>query len=113
MVISCNPDPDHKIKELISWYLDDEGYPIPERDGVIRWFIRRDGEFIWGESEQELIEKYWDGKDEKRKPKPLSFSFISATIKRIVASCSNACRITSLIAGKSDRVMSKIISSQA
>ena len=70
MVISCNPDPDHKIKELISWYLDDEGYPIPERDGVIRWFIRRDGEFIWGESEQELIEKYWDGKDEKRKPKP-------------------------------------------
>lgn len=36
MVMSCNPDPDHKIRELIDWYLDEDGYPIPERDGVIR-----------------------------------------------------------------------------
>ena len=80
MVISCNPDPDHKIKELIDWYLDEDGYPIPERDGVIRWFIRRDGDFIWGDSAEELIERYWDGEDIHKKPKPLSFSFISATI---------------------------------
>ncbi|HDR2377088.1 TPA: terminase family protein [Enterobacter asburiae] len=80
MVISCNPDPDHKIKELIEWYLDDDGFPIPERDGVIRWFIRRDGEFIWGDTAEELIEQYWDGVDIRKKPKPLSFSFISATI---------------------------------
>lgn len=80
MVISCNPDPDHKIKELIDWYLDEDGYPIPERDGVIRWFIRRDGEFIWGDSKEELIAEHWDGVDKRRKPKPLSFSFISATI---------------------------------
>lgn len=76
MVISCNPDPDHKIKELIEWYLDDEGYPMPERDGVIRWFIRKDGNFLWAETKEELIEKYGeeDGED------ALTFSFISANI---------------------------------
>lgn len=80
MVISCNPDPDHYIRSMIAWYLDDEGFPIPERDGVIRWFIRRDGEYLWGDTKEELIDKYWDGVDPKRKPKPVSFSFIGATI---------------------------------
>ncbi len=73
MVMSCNPDPDHKIKELIQWYLDEEGYPIPERDGVKRYFIRQDGEFIWGESPEELKQKYGN-------VRPISFSFIGATI---------------------------------
>lgn len=77
MVMSCNPDPDHKIRELIDWYLDEEGYPIPERDGVKRWFIRINDEFIWGFSKEELLEKYKDYPD---KLEPLSFSFISATI---------------------------------
>lgn len=75
MVISCNPDPDHKIKELIDWYLDDDGYPIPERDGVIRWFLRQDGNFVWGESQEELRELYGDDADDA-----LTFSFISANI---------------------------------
>lgn len=78
MVISCNPDPDHKIKEMISWYLDDDGFPIQERDGVIRWFLRKKGEYIWGETREELIEEHWSGRG--KKPRPLSFSFISATI---------------------------------
>lgn len=80
MVISCNPDPDHKIRELIEWYLDEEGYPDPSRDGVVRWFLRIDGEYVWGESREELIERYWDGVDKTKKPRPLSFSFISANI---------------------------------
>lgn len=78
MIISCNPDPSHKIRELIDWYLDEDGYPDKSKDGVIRYFIRRDGEFVWGDSEQELIDKYWDGKGSK--PRPISFSFISALI---------------------------------
>lgn len=73
--MSCNPDSDHKIKELISWHLDEEGYPIPERDGVVRYFIRRDGDFIWGESREELEAIYGEN------CRPLSFTFVSATIK--------------------------------
>lgn len=72
--MSCNPDPDHKLRELIDWYLDEEGYPIPERDGVKRYFIRIDGEFVWGDSEEQLKEKYGHN------VRPLSFSFVSATI---------------------------------
>ena len=78
MVMSCNPHPDHKIRELIDWYLDEDGYPIPERDGVIRWFIRIDDEFIWGDTRQELIDKYGGGDPDKVLPS--SFSFISSTI---------------------------------
>ena len=74
IIMSCNPDPEHKIKELISWHLDEDGYPIPERDGVVRYFIRRDGDFIWGSTKEELEEIYGKG------CRPLSFTFVSATI---------------------------------
>lgn len=74
MVMSCNPDSGHKIKELIQWYLDDEGYPDPAKDGVIRYFVKMDGDFVWGESEKELQEKFGDDCD------PTSFVFVSGTI---------------------------------
>lgn len=74
MVMSCNPDPDHELRRLLDWYLDEDGYPIKERDGVIRWFIRRDGEFIWGDTQEELKEKYGE------KCLPLSFTFVSANV---------------------------------
>lgn len=83
MVISCNPDSEHMLAKLVRWWLDDEGYPDPEKCGKKRYFIRRDGEFIWGNSKEELIEKYTtvNGLGVEIKPRPLSFSFIGATIK--------------------------------
>lgn len=77
MVISCNPDPDHYLRLMIDWYLDEDGYPIPERDGVIRYFIQMSGQYIWADTREELIEKY---KSPTFEPKPISFSFISALI---------------------------------
>ena len=74
MVMSCNPDPDHKLREIIDWYLDDKGYPIPERDGVIRYFVTIDDNFIWADTKEELIKRFG------KKSKPISFSFIGATI---------------------------------
>ena len=74
MVMSCNPDSDHKIREMNEWHLDEEGYPIQERDGVVRYFIRIDGDFIWGDTIEILKERYGE------KVRPLSFTFISATI---------------------------------
>ena len=55
---TCNPDADSWVKVLISWWLDDEGFPIRERSGVVRYFFRKDGEIIWGDTRQELMEKY-------------------------------------------------------
>lgn len=74
MVVSCNPDPDHKLREMIDWYLDENGLPIPERDGVIRWFVRVDDNYIWGSTKEELKQRFG------KKCKPVSFSFISSTI---------------------------------
>ncbi len=79
MVISCNPSPSHEIKDMISWYLDDEGFPDPEKDGVVRYFVQEAGEYIWGNTREELgtrleiPKERWEGKI-------LSFSFVSGTI---------------------------------
>lgn len=38
---TCNPDPDvWFLKELLEWWIGPDGYAIPERRGVIRWFVR-------------------------------------------------------------------------
>jgi phage terminase large subunit-like protein len=79
IIISCNPDPDHKISELVDWYLDEEGFPDPEKEGKYRYFIRRNGDFHWGDSRKELGEKYEIPKKDWES-KILSFSFIGCTI---------------------------------
>lgn len=78
MVISCNPCPDHYLRTMIDWYLDSDGYPDPDKDGVVRYFIQNNGQYIWADTAQELIDQY---RTPTYEPKPLSFSFISANIR--------------------------------
>jgi predicted phage terminase large subunit-like protein len=44
---TTNPDPDSFVRELIDWWIDPDGYPIPERSGVIRYFTRERDEIVW------------------------------------------------------------------
>lgn len=56
---TCNPDPDSFVAELIAWWIDQEtGLAIPERSGVIRWFVRYHNDLIWADSADELRERY-------------------------------------------------------
>ena len=56
---TCNPDVDSWVAKFIAWWIDqDTGYPIPERSGVLRYFCRDNAEVRWGESRDELAEKY-------------------------------------------------------
>lgn len=56
---TLNPTADSWVKEMIKWYLDDEGrYIRPERSGVIRYFYRIDDALEWGDSEQELRARF-------------------------------------------------------
>jgi predicted phage terminase large subunit-like protein len=71
---TCNPDCDSWVRPLIDWWIDSEGYPIPEKSGKLRWFIRRDDSLIWGDSQEELKAKYGD--DES----PKSFTFIPSKL---------------------------------
>lgn len=70
---TCNPDPDSWVRDFIDWWIDDKGFIIEERSGIVRWFIRIDNDIIWGDSKEELTNKYSDCM-------PKSFTFISASI---------------------------------
>lgn len=71
---TTNPDPDSWVRRMISWWIDDKtGYAIPERSGIIRWFVVENDAIVWGETKEELLSK-----DPERLPK--SFSFIASTI---------------------------------
>jgi phage terminase large subunit-like protein len=47
---STNPDPDSWVRAFIDWWIGKDGFPIPERDGVLRWFARDGDDIIWGDS---------------------------------------------------------------
>lgn len=53
---SCNPDPDSWVARFISWWIDQEtGYAIPERSGVLRWFVRIGDQIVWADEPEELL----------------------------------------------------------
>jgi len=74
---SCNPDPDSFVRNLIDWWIDKSGIAIPERSGMIRWFIRMDDKIIWGNSKQDLIDEHWTPENPVQ---PLSLTFIPAKL---------------------------------
>jgi predicted phage terminase large subunit-like protein len=74
---STNPDADSWVAELIAWWIDqDTGYPIPERSGVIRYFIRRGEDLIWADSKEQIIEQHADAAPAEIK----SLTFISSSV---------------------------------
>ncbi len=72
---TCNPDADSWVAKLVAWYIDEEGYPIPERSGAVRWFVRRDNVTYWADTAEELIARFG------AKAKPKSFTFIAAKLE--------------------------------
>lgn len=72
---TCNPDADSWVRDLIDWWIGEDGFPIKERSGKIRYFIRKDDELHWADSPKEIYEKF--GKEER----PKSFTFIAANLQ--------------------------------
>lgn len=54
---SCNADAGSWVAELIGWWWDENtGYPIPERSGVLRYFVRgQDDGLVWFDSKREAM----------------------------------------------------------
>ena len=73
---TCNPDADSWVAELIEWWIDqDSGLPVPERSGLLRYFVRIADTLHWADSPQELAQRHdIDVADCK------SLTFISASI---------------------------------
>lgn len=75
---TCNPVPKEDrvggwIHEFLGWYLGNDGLPIPERAGVVRWFVVDNDVLVWASSAAELREQH---------PEliPKSFTFIPASV---------------------------------
>lgn len=73
---TCNPDADSWVAELISWWIDQEtGLPIPERSGVVRWFVRINDTLRWSDSAAELVEQFGVAAEDCK-----SLTFVAASI---------------------------------
>lgn len=68
---TLNPDPDHFARKMVAWWIGSDGYAIPERSGVVRWFVRHGGMLHWAATRAELLLRF------PRIP-PMSFTFILA-----------------------------------
>jgi predicted phage terminase large subunit-like protein len=71
---TTNPDADSWLASFLAWWIDPEtGYPISERAGVVRWFVRVNGEIRWGDTAAELLALYPDNP-------PKSVAFVPASV---------------------------------
>lgn len=74
---TTNPDADSWVKRWIEWYLDSNGFPIRERSGVIRWFVRVNDQMHWGASKEEMVERFGESTGKFAK----SFTFVPSKIE--------------------------------
>lgn len=73
---TCNPEPESWVKELVRWWLDEDGrYADQKKSGIVRWFIRSGNEKIWGDTKKELTDQYGE------QCCPLSFTFIPSSVE--------------------------------
>ena len=70
---SCNPDANSWLREWVDWWVGDDGYPIPEKSGVLRWFVKRGEKRHWADRKEDLIKKFPGSR-------PKSFTFIPSTV---------------------------------
>lgn len=65
----------HWLRKLVDWWIGEDGFPIQERSGVIRYLTIDKDRPVWGATPQEVIEKTGNPK-----LKPRSFTFIPGTL---------------------------------
>lgn len=73
---STNPDADSWVREFIGWWIDDEGFPDPEKAGKTRYMCRLQDDIVWADSREELIEEHGAPENGIK-----SVTFIPATVQ--------------------------------
>jgi hypothetical protein len=81
---TCNPDADSWVADFLAWWIDQEtGFPIPERAGVLRYFIRVAEKTVWADRAEELMQQMPRPQDlppGADPPRPISVTFIPAKV---------------------------------
>lgn len=68
---TCNADAESWVRELLDWWIGPDGYPIKERNGILRYYTIRDDDIVW-------VDKDW--RDDVTGTGPQSFTFYSASL---------------------------------
>ena len=73
--MTCNPDPDHDLRQWVEPYLDSHGYPDRSLSGELRWFAadQDDGTLRWGGTREDAARAAGRSVDEA-----FSFAFFPA-----------------------------------
>ena len=71
--VYTNPDADSWLRKFIDWWIGPDGFPLPKRDGVPRWFVRQGDNFVWAFTAEELKERF-PGEE------PKSVTFIKSNV---------------------------------
>lgn len=56
---TCNPEAGVWLRDFIDWWIGADGYPVNERDGVLRYMYSKGDkvtDIIWGDTKQEVID---------------------------------------------------------
>ncbi len=81
MLITCNPNRNSWLFPFVEFCLDpDTGVPKPGTEAITRWFVVQNGKVLWGETPEELYEKYGHGLTWGKDFDPSSFRFIPMDI---------------------------------
>jgi hypothetical protein len=72
------------VADFLAWWIDPEsGLPIPERAGVLRYFIRVAEKIEWADRPEDLARNHPDAADLPpgiEPPRPISVTFVPATV---------------------------------
>jgi predicted phage terminase large subunit-like protein len=81
---TCNPDADSWVADFLAWWIDREtGAAIPERAGVLRYYIRVAEKIIWADQPEDLMQylpRLEDLPPGVDAPRPISVTFIPARV---------------------------------
>jgi predicted phage terminase large subunit-like protein len=81
---TCNPDADSWVADFLAWWIDQEtGLPIPERAGVLRYFIRVAEKIMWADRPEELMQLITQSQalpPGVEPSRPISVTFIPAKV---------------------------------
>ncbi len=111
LIGTCNPDPDSWVARFIDWWIGEDGLPIKERDGVLRYcFMNGEdvGDIIWGDTPEAVYEQAKDiiddvmSEGEDWRDYILSATFIRAELDDNLALMESDPKYKAKLAGQSE-----------
>jgi predicted phage terminase large subunit-like protein len=73
---TCNPEKNSWVRDFIDWWIDEDGWAIPERSGVLRWLIVYEDKDHWFDTREEAVQAF-----AHLKMQPISVTFILSRLK--------------------------------